>query len=161
MRKRYYNLLLILSITLGISIIWVGNAFRNNLLNTLEPNQIVGPIYRGEIGSSDQFYIDYNFENSGNFPVKITQLEVKILVNGTDYNNQKMTNELASVEPHSRSNIIRVVQFSNTPFHNVEGRRWNITAVTEIEGESFFFAFKIRGSKLLVTSIDWQLSNGE
>jgi hypothetical protein len=159
MRKKN-NLVIILSIAFVLSVIWVGNVYRNNLTKTLEPSQIIGPIYQGEEGSSDLFCIEYNFENSGNFPIKITQLGTRVLINGTDYNNQQMTHGLASIEPDSQSNIIRIVQLSNTPIHNVEGQIWNITAITEIKGESHFFTFTISNSKLLTTSVNWKLSTG-
>ena len=133
------------------------NLPRASLADTITPNQIIGPTYRGEFGAFDQFYIEYKFKNTGRTPVEITNLQTKVLLNGTDYNSQQVTHSLATVQPGMEGEIIRIVQLSLAPIGFRENQVWNITVVTEITAESNIGP--IRHSKTITQtdSIDWEV----
>ena len=147
---------ILLDIIIGIIVIQIWNIPRTNLANTIEPNQILGPLYRAEAGAFDQFYLNYKFKNTGRTTVEIKKLEPKILLNGTNYNSQQTTHKLTTIPSGSETELVRVVQLSNAPIGNIEGQKWNITVITEISGESDFLLFEQSLTITNVTSVDWE-----
>ena len=143
-------------ITLAALQAW--NLPRASLADTITPNQIIGPTYRGEFGAFDQFYIAYKFKNTGRIPVEITELQTKVLLNGTDYNSQPVTHSLATVQPGMTGEIIRVVQLSLAPIGYQEGQVWNITVITEITAESSLGPIKHSKTITQTDSIDWEVN---
>jgi len=133
------------------------NIPRVSLTETIEPSEIVGPVYRGEFGALDQFYISYKFTNTGRVTVKITELTSTILLNGTNYNSQQVTHDLATIEQGTEGEIIRIVQLSLAPISNIEGQNWNITVVSEITATSKYLSFKNTRAFTDVKSIDWEV----
>ena len=133
------------------------NIPRASLADTIRPNQIIGPTYRGEFGAFDQFYIAYKFKNTGRTPVEITELHTSVILNGTDYNSQQVTHSLATVQPGMEGEIIRVVQLSLAPIGYQEGQVWNITVLTEITAESSLGPIKHSKSITQTDSIDWEV----
>lgn len=144
-------------ILISLVLIQTWNVPRVSLANTIEPSQIIGPIYRGEFGTFDQFYISYKFTNDGGAPVEITQLKSKILINGTNYNSYQITHGLVQILPGSEGEIIRIIQLSQSPIRNVEGQRWNITAITEISATSSYSLFEHKRTITEITTMDWDL----
>ena len=116
------------------------------------------PVYRGESGSTDQFYVEYHFDNSGITEVDITGLDSMVLLNGSDYHSQQVSHMLATVEPGSEAEIIRVIQQSNAPISFTEGQTWNITLVTEISAESSILFFQYKDSITEVNSYNWEVN---
>jgi hypothetical protein len=147
---------ILVAIIIGIIIIQIWNIPRTNLANTIEPNRISGPLYRGEAGAFDQFYLNYKFKNTGRTTVEIKKLEPKILLNGTNYNSQQTTHKLTTIPSGSETELVRIVQLSNAPIGYIEGQNWNITVVTEISGESDFLLFGHSLTITDVTSVDWE-----
>jgi len=133
------------------------NIPRASLADTITPHQIIGPTYRGEFGAFDQFYTAYKFKNTGSTPVEITDVQTKILLNGTDYNSQQVTHNLATVQPGMTGEIIRVVQLSLAPIGYQEGQVWNITVVTEITAESSLGPIKHSKTVTQTDSIEWEV----
>jgi hypothetical protein len=143
-------------VIIGFSVFFLRNIPRTSVIATIKPNKISGPFYRGEAGVFDQFYLNYEFKNTGGTPVEIMKLEPIILLNGTDYNSQQTTHRLATIPSDSEVQLVRVVQLSNAPIGYIEGQHWNITVVTEIEGRSNFLVFDYIESFTDVTSVDWE-----
>ena len=133
------------------------NIPRASLADTITPHQIIGPTYRGEFGAFDQFYTVYKFKNTGSTPVEITDVQTKILLNGTDYNSQQVTHSLATVQPSMTGEIIRVVQLSLAPIGYQEGQVWNITVVTQITAESSLGPIKHSKTITQTDSIEWEV----
>ena len=147
---------ILVAIIIGIIVIQIWNIPRTSLANTIEPKRISGPVYRGEAGAFDQFYLNYKFKNTGRTTVEIKKLEPKILLNGTNYNSQQTTHKLTTIPSGSETELVRVVQLSNAPIGNIEGQKWNITVITEISGESDFLLFEQSLTITNVTSVDWE-----
>jgi len=154
-RNKLLGTAAIVLIILAIAQAW--NIPRASLEETIEPNQVVGPVYRGEHGAFDQFYVSYKFKNQGRAEVEITSLEATILLNGTNYNSQEVTHNLATVKPGSEAEIIRVVQLSNAPISFQEGQKWNVTLVTEVVAESSYLVFTHKKTITETVSIDWEV----
>ena len=149
--------IVLLAIVFGIAVIQVWNVPRTSLARTVKPEDVSGPVYRGEAGAFDQFYVSYVFENSGRTAVEIVRVEPTILLNGTDYGSVQTTHGLAVVPPGSEAEVVRVVQLANAPIGFVEGQRWNVTVVTEIVAESGFLLFEHRRAVTNVTGVDWEV----
>jgi hypothetical protein len=133
------------------------NIPRASIIDAIKPSNINGPVYRGEAGAFDQFYLNYRFKNPGKATVEIIKLEPEILLNGTNYTSVQTTHGLTTIPPGSESELVRVVQLANAPISNIEGQRWNITVVTEITGKSSYLIFKDTKTITNVTSIYWEV----
>jgi len=149
--------IVLLAIVFGIAVVQAWNVPRTSLAGTVRPEAVSGPVYRGEAGGFDQFYVSYGFENPGRTAVEIVKVEPTILLNGTDYGSVQTTHGLAVVPPGSEAEVVRVVQLANAPIGFVEGQRWNVTVVTEIVAESGFLLFEHRRAVTNVTGVDWEV----
>jgi hypothetical protein len=147
----------IIAILVIFIIFQMWNIPRVSLAATIEPIEIIGPVYRGEFGALDQFYISYEFTNPGRVTVEITDLTSTVLLNGTNYNSQQVTHDLANIEPGTKGEIIRVVQLSLAPISNTEGQKWNITVLSEITATSKYLLFENTRTFTDVKSIDWEV----
>jgi hypothetical protein len=147
----------IVVITLILLIITMWNIPRISIAKTMNSIKIIGPVYRGEAGAFDQFYLNYRFKNPERATVEIIKLEPEIILNGTNYNSIQTTHGLTTIPPDSESELVRVVQLANAPISNIEGQHCNITVVTEITGKSSYLIFKETKTITIVTSIDWEV----
>jgi len=155
MENRKSIIISILSLVLLSLLIFLWNIPRTTVNNTINGVQINGPIYQQEIGAFDQFFLTFSFENNGRTPVKITKIDVELLVNGTDYNSQMTTHSLGDIKPGNSRTFHRTVLLSNAPIGFRENEVWNLTAVAEITGESEILFFKHEKSITETKSINW------
>lgn len=146
-----------LLIILGAVKLW--NLPNESLENTMSQSQIAGPSYIGETAGFHQFLISYKFRNTWVVPVNITGLESKILLNGTDYNSQQVTHNLATIQPGEEGEIPVVIQLSQAPIGSQERQTWKITVTSEISAESYLCSIKLQKSINRVDSIDWGFQN--
>jgi hypothetical protein len=147
--------MVVIIIVLGLGV-W--SIPRSSVLNTVQKVEVSTPIYRGQTGTTDQFYIEYDFNNPGWTTVDITGLESKILLNGSDYNSIQVSHDLTSIEPGSTGEVIRVVQQSNAPISFTEGKVWNVTLVTEISAEASLSFFQYSETVTEVNSYSWEVN---
>jgi hypothetical protein len=155
MRKNSIYFIILFLIVLVAGVIWY--IPRTSAINTVESSTIDGPVYQGEYGAFDQFYVNYKFNNPGITDVEITELESTILLNGSEYNSQEVTHDLAVIDSGSEREIVRVVQLTLSPIGLREGQVWNITLITEVTAESQFLLYRYEKTVTDVKSIEWEV----
>lgn len=66
-------------------------------------------------GSNTMLLIGISMENPSSAPVTITDVDITLLVNGTDYNSMVLSGGSITVEPGQTQSIVSMVQLTGSP----------------------------------------------
>ena len=84
------------------------------------------------------FIVVVPVSNPSNVPVTITEVNVRMLVNGTDYLSRELQNEPLIVNPGKSFNLHRMVTLTGSPigFQSPGIRKYTLQTEVEIHGEA-------------------------
>jgi len=154
--RRTLTVIIIASVAI-ILLVYLWNIPRSAVNTTLDDIDFNGPIYQFETGAFDQFFMTLTFKNEGRTTVEITNLEVNVLLNGTDYNSQMTTHNLGEIEPGNSRTFHRTVLLTNAPIGFRENEAWNLTGIAEITAEAEFLFFSYEKSISETRSYPWEI----
>ena len=66
-------------------------------------------------GANTILLVGIDIENPSSVPVTITDVDITLLVNGTDFNSLVLSDNSITIEPGQTQNIVRMVQLTGSP----------------------------------------------
>jgi hypothetical protein len=154
--SRKNTLLTIIFLVLVVGGLYIQNIPKINVSNTLDTVEINGPIYMDFTYVWDKFFMSFTFKNMGLSKVLIENIDVILLLNGTNYNSQIETHNTEILVPRQSCKIDKIIQTTFAPI--MRDQVWNITTEITITASSELLIFNTVKTKKLHITIPWEVS---